>query len=40
MMKKLVNDKEDASAVANEWLTKAGIGADRFANAKAAIADE
>ncbi|MGP4051665.1 glycine betaine ABC transporter substrate-binding protein [Streptomyces sp. 2A115] len=25
MMKKLVNDKEDASAVAEEWLTKAGL---------------
>ncbi|MFE3037836.1 ABC transporter substrate-binding protein [Streptomyces canus] len=25
MMKKLVNDKEDASTVAKEWLTKAGI---------------
>lgn len=25
MMKKLVNDKEDASAVAKEWLTKTGI---------------
>lgn len=25
MMKKLVNDKEDASDVAKEWLTSAGL---------------